>query len=390
MSTTDSPTDEASPIGTDAPTATSYVEEKDWVDRVVGFVRARPWVGIIAGVVVVALITVGIHAANQPIGTDPTVAGRPLSNPDQHLHTLAIDPVHPGIIYLGSHYGLFTSMDDGKSWPQGHGALHTLMITYLATSPLGQGVIGVVGIDPGGGNFGSNGIFLTQDGGKHWTRAKDPAGMPIDTQRYLVVPGTRAHQWYAVYTGFGLYRSDDEGQSWHLLHAAVAREAQHVLWLNPANPQQLLLGTTSGLQLSLDAGATWANVAGVTGGVYSIQSSPASTQGVYVSGERGVFHSADGGRTFTQVSGNVTDATFARLAVSAQHATVLYGLVGHQVWGSHDGGGTWQQLVTLQTSSPSALLVAPDNDQHLYVGFYSPAIVIESLDGGKTWRQIAS
>ncbi len=386
MNTTEPQTDALPPVAD----ATPYVEEQDWLDRVVAFGRARPWVGIIAGAMVIALVAGLIHAANQPIGTDPTVAGRPLSNPDQHLHTLGIDPVQPGIIYLGSHYGLFTSTDDGKTWPQPRGALHTLMITCLAPSALTRGGIGVVGIDPGGGNFGNNGIFLTQDGGQHWTRAKDPAGMPIDTQRYLVTPGTQARQWYAIYTGYGLYRSDDEGQSWQLLRVPDKTEAQHVLWLNPANPQQLLLGTTAGLQRSQDGGATWATVTSVTGGVYSIQSSAASPRDVYVAGESGVFHSTDAGQTFTEVSNNVTSAPFARLAVSKQHTNLLYGLAGNQVWGSHDSGATWQQLVILKTATPSALLVAPDNDQHLYVGFYSPAIVVESLDGGKTWTQIAS
>ena len=107
MSTTKPTSDESTLLAEAASTAAAtYVEEHDWLDGVGGFVRARPWVGVIAGAVVVAIIAMLIHAANQPIGTDPTVAGRPLSNPDQHLHTLAIDPSHPGVVYLGSHYGL--------------------------------------------------------------------------------------------------------------------------------------------------------------------------------------------------------------------------------------------------------------------------------------------
>ena len=49
--------------------------------------------------------------------TDPTVEGRPLSNPQMHLHTVMIGE-KPGTLYLGTHYGIFTSTDDGRTWPQ--------------------------------------------------------------------------------------------------------------------------------------------------------------------------------------------------------------------------------------------------------------------------------
>ena len=398
MSSTKPRADEAQSATTDdaaVPEATlaPYVEEQDWLDRAWGYVRARPWVGLIAGAVVVALLVVVLHGfdASQPIGTDPTVAGRPLSNPDQHVHTMAIDPMHPGIIYLGSHYGLFTSTNDGKAWPQKRGALNTLMITSIAPSPLAQNAVGVVGIAPSGGNFGQNGIYVTQDGGQHWYRATDPPNIPTDTQRYLIAAGASIHQWYAIYTGVGLFRSDDDGHTWKLLRAPVSnQEAQRVFWLNPAHPNEMLLGSNLGLQRSQDGGATWANVGSVSGGVFSISASPADATTVYLAGDNGVYRSTDSGQSFALASGVVSSAPFARLALSHQHANILYGLAGSEVWQSVDGGATWQQRITLQTSSPSALFVAPDNDQHLSVSFYSPPIVVASLDGGKTWRQIAS
>src|SRR5436190_14603252 len=52
--------------------------------------------------------------------TDPTVAGRPLSHGETHLHTIA-QGAKPGVLYLGTHFGLFTSADGGHTWPQARG-----------------------------------------------------------------------------------------------------------------------------------------------------------------------------------------------------------------------------------------------------------------------------
>src|SRR5207249_1271923 len=58
-------------------------------------------------------------------GTDPVVAGRPLSNPHTHLHLVALGG-EPGVVYLGTHYGLFTSTDGGRDWPEPRGTLNTV------------------------------------------------------------------------------------------------------------------------------------------------------------------------------------------------------------------------------------------------------------------------
>src|SRR5690349_19598674 len=62
------------------------------------------------------------------------VAGRPLSYSQTHLHTIALSK-RPGVVYLGTHYGIFTSTDGGRSWPQSQGDLNTNMITAIAVSP---------------------------------------------------------------------------------------------------------------------------------------------------------------------------------------------------------------------------------------------------------------
>ncbi len=371
-------------------TAQPYDEAPDWIDRSLALLKARPWIGIASLIGVLLLLVIIVQNVNgtQPLGTDPTTKGRPLSNPDQHLHSMAIDPSHPGIIYLGSHYGLFTSTDNGKTWPQARGVLNTLMITSLSVSRLAPGTLGIVGVAPLGGNFT---VYLTHDGGKTWDHTTAPKQIQSGEECYLVVAGATVRQWFTIYTASGLFVTNDNGQTWQRLRAPVSvQEGLHAFWQSTAHPQNLLLGSTIGLYHSSDGGQSWQAVSGISGGVHAITSSPASPNDVFVSADGGVYHSADGGATWHQMSGLVAQAPFSTLAISYQRDSVLYGLAGNEVWRSSDGGATWTQQRILQTSSPSALLVAPDNDQHIYAGFYAPAVAVESLDGGLTWHMVAS
>ncbi len=386
----DSVTEQAAPVEVDENIG-EYVEEQDWLDHTLAYLKPRPFIWGPAAAALVLIVVLILHSfdTSQPIGIDPTVAGRPLSNPTQHLHSLAIDPVHPGVIYLGTHYGLFTSTDGGKTWPEKRGQYNTFMITSIAVSPLQPATLAFLGVDP---NFGRNSVYITHDG-QHWTHATDPPGTTTNTQRYLVAAGATVHQWFSICDGNGLFVTNDDGQTWKLLRAPVSdHEALRAFWQSPTNPQVLMLGSNLGGYRSQDGGSTWQPLSGLpaSDGVHSIGGTPAATQDVYLAADDGVYLSVDAGQSFTRQSGLVSSVPFTSLTISHQRANVLYGLAGNEVWRSGDGGATWNQQSILQTAFPSALIVAPDNDQHVYAGFYAPPDAVASQDGGKTWYIVAS
>ncbi len=102
----------------------------------------------------IVLLVIGIVVAWQFLNaynnsTDPTVTGRPLSNPHTHLHTIVLGE-RPGVVYLGTHYGLFTSTDGGRTWPQSHGTLNNYMITAIAVSPSNPNSLALIVIPTSG------------------------------------------------------------------------------------------------------------------------------------------------------------------------------------------------------------------------------------------------
>ncbi len=108
--------------------------------------------------------------STQSNNTDPAVAGRPLSNSQTHLHTVELGG-KPGQLYLGTHFGLFTSNDGGHTWPQTRGMLNNLMITAIAVSPGNADSLAVVGI-PSTSSGSPFGIYFSKDGGQNWLLQK--------------------------------------------------------------------------------------------------------------------------------------------------------------------------------------------------------------------------
>src|SRR6516162_2017383 len=157
---------------------------------------------------VIGIIIIGIVISWQVINTynnstDPTVAGRPLSNPHTHLHTVALGG-RPGVLYLGTHYGLFTSTDGGRTWPQPHGVLNTYMVTAIAVSPSNSNVLGLIVIPTSGLDLQS-GVAFSHDGGNTW-QMNAPPGLSPSAYPYTIIAGSgNSEQFFTYYFNAGWF-----------------------------------------------------------------------------------------------------------------------------------------------------------------------------------------
>src|SRR4029077_12463096 len=190
---------------------------------------------------------------------DVPIAGRPLSSTQTHLHTVVMSS-QPGVVYLGTHFGLFTSTDNGRTWPQQQGSLNTMMITSLAISPGNPDLLAALGV-PNGGTGGKMGIYMSSDAGEHW-KFTLPANLPSSTYPYTIVsaPGAGGH-FYVFFSFAGWFETHDLGQHWQSITSGALTDIQTPsLLIDPQNPNHLLMGGDQGLFETNNDGQHWQQI----------------------------------------------------------------------------------------------------------------------------------
>lgn len=282
----------------------------------------------------------------------------------------------------------------------------------------------------------SGGIYKTTDGGVNWRPVFDEhpvqsigalAIAPSDPR--VVWAGTgegkiRSH----ISLGQGIYRSTDGGESWSLRGLERTGRIPRLV-VHPRDPNIVLvcaLGHAYGPQpergvyRTTDGGATWTHVLRVdeNTGCSDLAMDPTDPQVLFAgmwqleiktwgrtSGGpgSGLFVSRDGGVTWTRLVGNglpTKPVGKVAVAIAASNTQRVYALIetgdgipwngqpteDGQLWGSADGGRTWQ-LVTRDRNAMgrahyySRMAVAPDNPDETY---FLTASFAKSTDGGRT------
>jgi photosystem II stability/assembly factor-like uncharacterized protein len=319
------------------------------------------------------------------------VAGRPLSAPQTHLHTLAFSG-SPGVVYLGTHLGLFTSTDGGHSWPQSQGELSTNMITSIAVSPTNPRLLAVLAV-PTSGVGRDAGVYVSSDGGTSWHFTL-PAHLSSVAYPYLIQSGTGAKgRFYAFFSNAGWFETQDLGQHWYAITSGnLANLVTPSLLVNPANPNNLLMGGSGdpGLFETSNDGHSWQQIAGIQGSVVSLAASTPTTQRSFTllcATDQGLYRWQSGQPQAIQLSHLPTSIPPTRLIMSANGA-MLYALFGSDLWFSADQGISWVHRWHFTRTDLISLALNPTNPLELLAGFFAPGLVLVSNNGGSTWQTL--
>ena len=195
-------------------------------------------------------------------------------------------------------------------------------------------------------------------------------------------------------TGYsGIFKSDDQGNSWTAINNGISGMRVGVLCIDPSNPNTVYALIDGVLFRTTNAGTSWIPwESGLAGRpIMTLTIDPSTPTTLYVGVYRsGVFKSTDGGATWVQEDTQVVGRlNFSALAVAPSDPATLYatGSCGG-VMQSTNGGMTWSERNDGLQSGPApcvgALAIDPSASNTIYVGNGGLG-VFKSTDGGMSW-----
>ncbi|MBV8858263.1 MAG: glycoside hydrolase, partial [Acidobacteria bacterium] len=160
--------------------------------------------------------------------------------------------------WQGPGSGLFKSADGGTTWRQ--------LTKGLPTFEQGLGRIGIAIAPSDPKRMYANvdapqlgGIYRSDDAGESWTRTNDEVrvwGRGSDFAEVKVDPRD-PDVVYSANTSS--YKSADGGKTFHAWKGAPGGDDYHTIWINPENPQIVLLATDQGATITVNGGRTWSS-----------------------------------------------------------------------------------------------------------------------------------
>ncbi|MGE3277066.1 MAG: glycosyl hydrolase [Vicinamibacterales bacterium] len=308
-----------------------------------------------------------------------------------HIGGIVIDPRNPDVVYVAAlghlwgpnvERGLFKTTDGGRTWTNTKFIDEDTGFTDVVMDPSNPSVLYAAAYQRrrtpwgfSGGGPGS-GLYKTTNAGRTWTRLEGglpegdlgKIGIDVFRRNPAIVYATVEHE-----TEGGIYRSADRGRTWTKVNGLNPRPMyfSHIR-IDPVNDQRIYL-LAAPLYVSDDGGTTFRSdgARNVHVDHHALWIDPAEPSNLVLGNDGGVFMSRDAARTWTRVN-NIPLGQFYTVSADMDRPYRLYGgLQDNGVWSGPSA--TWHR-------------VGPLNDDWIQVaGGDGMAVAADPLDPGTAY-----
>jgi len=336
---------------------------------------------------------------------------------------LAMDPSNSRVLYAtmcnarrtvwsqyapieGPGSGLFKTTDGGDHWTE---------ITNNVGAGLRWGRAGVAVASDGKRVYllleaaeKDSGLYRSEDAGGSWTRVSSDSRITTRAWYFSGITVDPRDPDHVYVPDVALYHSTDGGKTFTVLKGAPGGDDYHILWIDPAEPRRMVLGSDQGTNVSVDQGHTWSTWYNQpTAQMYHVATDNLFPYNVYGaqqdSGSAAVPSRTDHGtidaRDFFSVGGGES----GYVAVDPKDANIVY--LGDTLgtltrldrrsgqaqivtpWPARNGGPFGSisiQKYRFPWTPP--LLFSPTEPDTLY---YGAQVLLKTTDGGLTWQEIS-
>jgi photosystem II stability/assembly factor-like uncharacterized protein len=325
-----------------------------------------------------------------------------------------IDPANPDVMYAsmwevregpwednnevnGTGGGLFKSSDGGTSWhPLTNGLPKDLAQIYVAIAPS----------DPKrlyatlGTASGTLAVYRSDDAGENWSRATDdsrPSGRIGGGD--LPVPRVDPKNPDVLYSASTVtMKSIDGGKTWSGFRGAPGGDDYQNLWINPNNPNTILLVSDQGALVTVNGGASWSSWYNQpTAQIYHVSISNTFPYrvcgGQQESGSVCISSRGNDGQITIREWHPVGAIEYGYVTPDPLDPDIIYGGGRSEVSKYHWSTGQVQNVTPIplrsakfRTDRTEPLLFSPIDPHLLY---YATNVLFQTMNGGGSWQPIS-
>ena len=286
-------------------------------------------------------------------------------------YSLIQDKTNANIVYLGTNFGLFKSINRGATWA-------------LIKAPKRK-------------STRRRRKRRRRRGKRRRTKRKTPVKKAVklavgtvavlSTQISVLAHTNDGKNGFLAGTSRGLYRSDDIAKGWTKINLGAGVVDQIMaIHVSPKQPNTIWVGTAiSGVQVSRDNGVTWSRVGAkiIPNGVpvSSIMSNPGRPNDIFVGTIQTLYLSRDNGVTWNRRGGNLPLGNYNSIVMNPNNPNEIFvassKVSNGGIFQSTDAGWTWKQIdkgVNMASRRVWSLVLNPNNTNELLAGTHSSGI----------------